>query len=182
MEVSVGFSNTPIDAQTCKMLGLPLGLFVVYVYICVWHCSHAHQMVVTLMIIMVRSVCLSLSKLFQVSDSQGLGPIRIMTGSMWGDNASTVREQYLREKQKAAEAVAGTLCPTTTAPTAVPQPVQAFRSAYTATGTRVSPVVRSAVGSDVVQKQSVLKAATVAQVHLKRLYRDNEISVSCCTL
>ena len=174
MEVSVGFSNTPIDAQTCKMLGLPLGLFVVYVYICVWHCSHAHQM--------VRSVCLSLSKLFQVSDSQGLGPIRIMTGSMWGDNASTVREQYLREKQKAADAVAGTLCPTTTAPTAVPQPFQACRSAYTATGTRVSPVVRSAVGSDVVQKQSVLKAATVAQVHLKRLYRDNEISVSCCTL
>ena len=128
------------------------------------------------------SLCKCYSKLFQVSDSQVLGLIRIMTGSTWGDNASTVREQYLREKQKAADAVAGTLCPTTTAPTAVPQPVQAFRSAYTATGTRVSPVVRSAVGSDVVQKQSVLKAATVAQVHLKRLYRDNEISVSCCTL
>ena len=36
MEVSVGFSNTPIDAQTCKMLGLPLGLFVVYVYIYIY--------------------------------------------------------------------------------------------------------------------------------------------------
>ena len=132
-------------------------------------------MVVTLMIIMVRSVCLSLCKLFQVSDSQVLGPIRIMTGSMWGDNASTVREQYLREKQKAADA--GTVCPITTAPTAVPQPFQAFRSACTATGTHVSPVVRSAVWSEVVQKQSVLKAATVAQVHLKWLYTDNEISV-----
>ena len=38
MEVSVGFSNTPIDAQTCKMLGLPLGLFVVYVYIYMHMC------------------------------------------------------------------------------------------------------------------------------------------------
>ena len=35
MEVSVGSSTTTIDALTCKMLGLPLGVFVVYVYICV---------------------------------------------------------------------------------------------------------------------------------------------------
>ena len=156
--------------------------------------------------------------------------IRVNTGSMWGENASSVREEYLREKQKAVESTiqpvmsaqmipntqsfpvmvsqvtsmpavppqapafqyqnvsfpyqstASTVYPVTTGPAAVPQPFQAFRSAYTATGTRVSPVIRSAVGSEVVQKQSVLKAATVAQVHLKRLYTDNEISVSRCTL
>ena len=49
MEVLIGFSNTPIDPQTCQMLGLPMG-------------------------------------------------------SMWGENASTVREEYMMEQQKAFEA------------------------------------------------------------------------------
>ena len=49
VEVLIGFSNTPIDPQTCQMLGLPMG-------------------------------------------------------SMWGENASTVREEYMMEKQKAFEA------------------------------------------------------------------------------
>jgi len=49
IEVLVGFSNTPIDPQTCQMLGLPMG-------------------------------------------------------SMWGENASSVREEYMMEKQKAFEA------------------------------------------------------------------------------
>ena len=139
--------------------------------------------------------------------------IRVNTGSMWGENASSVREEYLREKQKAVESTiqpvmsaqmipntqsfpvmvsqvtsmpavppqapafqyqnvsvpyqstARTVYPVTTGPAAVPQPFQALSSASTATETRVSPVVRPVVGPEVVQKQPVLKAAPVPQVH-----------------
>ena len=139
--------------------------------------------------------------------------IRVNTGSMWGENASSVREEYLREKQKAVESTiqpvmsaqmipntqsfpvmvsqvtsmpavppqatafqyqnvsfpyqstASTVYPVTTGPAAVPQPFQALSSASTATETRVSPVVRPVVGPEVVQKQPVLKAAPVPQVH-----------------